>query len=218
MVFYGGQAVLSVIYPVIVALVSIRPFKPGRLVKPRDIPNLITLLRIVLAILIVRLLWQHQYDTALVLFIIAGLSDGLDGFLAKYYGWTSELGGMLDPLADKLLLMGSILMLGWQGDLPAWLVGLAVFRDVLIVSMAIAYHFLIEPFKAEPLLISKLNTLLQLLLVLLVISDAGLLDLPDELLTLLIYLTGLTTFASGATYVWEWSRRALHKGRRSHVS
>jgi cardiolipin synthase len=91
-------------------------------VKPRDIPNLITGLRILLVAPFLWLLLEEHYGAALLLFVIAGISDALDGFLAKYYGWTSELGGLLDPIADKLLLMGAILALGWLNELPGWLV------------------------------------------------------------------------------------------------
>ena len=87
------------------------------------------------------LLLKEHYGAALVLFVVAGISDALDGFLAKYYGWTSELGGIPDPIADKLLLLGAILALGWLHELPGWLVMLVLVRDALIVGGAIGYHF-----------------------------------------------------------------------------
>jgi cardiolipin synthase len=186
--------------------------------RPRDIPNLITVLRLLLAVPIVWLLLEKRYQEALALFVIAGISDLIDGFLAKHYGWTSELGGMLDPLADKMLLVGSLLVLGWQGDVPVWLVGMAVGRDVMLVSLAVSYYYLIAPFKAEPLLISKLNTLLQLGLVAAVLFSKAVVTLPEALLMLLIYSTGLTTLWSGCAYCWEWGWRVLRKDRRTHVS
>jgi len=185
--------------------------------RPRDIPNLITILRLLLVVPILWLLLQDNYAGALSLFVFAGVSDLVDGFLAKTYGWTTELGGMLDPLADKLLLVGTLLVLGWQGALPAWLVAIAIGRDVIIISMAVLYHYLIEPFKAEPLLISKLNTLLQLALVTTVIFSKVVV-LPEALVLMLIYATALTTLWSGSAYIWEWGRRAWLKGRRPHVS
>lgn len=163
------------------------------------------------------LLHQSYYAEALLLFIIAGVSDGIDGLLAKNLGWTSRLGGILDPIADKLLLMGTILMLGWQGALPAWLVVLVVLRDLVIVSGAISYHYLIERFEATPLLISKLNTLAQLVLVLTILFHKGVTPLPAYLLIALIYLTALTTVWSGAAYVWKWGQRALHRRARTDV-
>lgn len=181
--------------------------------KTRDIPNLITSLRIVLVAPILWLLLEERYGPVLLLFVVAGVSDALDGFLAKYFGWTSRLGGILDPLADKLLLMGTILALGWLGQLPIWLVALVVLRDVVIVSGAISYHLLIERFEATPLPISKLNTLLQLILVLAVMVDGGVTPLPAGLLQGLIALTALTTVWSGLAYVWRWGWRAWSRVR-----
>ena len=181
--------------------------------KYRYIPNLITVLRILLVAPIIGLLLLDRYTDALLLLFIAGVSDGLDGFLAKHYGWTSELGGMLDPLADKFLLIGVFLALGWMGDLPIWLIAMVIIRDLVIVSGAISYHYLIGPFQAAPLLISKINTVIQLLLVLTVVFARGVLALPDWVLHGLIYLTAVTTLLSGVAYVWEWGLRALPKGR-----
>ena len=181
--------------------------------KARHIPNLITGLRILLVGPFLWLLLEERYGPALWLFIIAGVSDALDGFLAKYFGWTSELGGLLDPLADKLLLLGAMLALGWLNELPRWLVALVVARDVVIVSGAVSYHLLIERFEATPLLVSKLNTLLQLLLTLAVIVHYGMAAQPVWLITGLIYLTALTTIWSGAAYVRQWGRRARSRRR-----
>jgi len=115
----------------------------------------------------------------LLLFTVAGVSDALDGFLAKHYGWTSELGGLLDPLADKLLLIGAILALGWLRELPVWLVALVILRDVVIVTGAVGYHLMVERVQASPLLISKLNTLMQLTMVFVVIVHYGMMTLPS---------------------------------------
>lgn len=185
--------------------------------RPRDIPNLLTAVRIVL---VAPLLWcvlEGRYPQALALFLVAGVTDGLDGFLAKYYGWTSWLGGILDPLADKLLLVTMVVALGVQGALPLWLVNLIILRDLVIVIGALAYHWLIEPFQARPLLVSKLNTLFQLILVLVVLFAKGAIPLPQELLNLLIYSTAFTTLVSGIAYVWRWGRLALRKRSRVHA-
>jgi cardiolipin synthase len=182
--------------------------------KSRDIPNLITGLRILLVAPFLWLLLEEHYGAALLLFVIAGASDALDGFLAKYYGWTSELGGLLDPIADKLLLVGAILVLGWLNELPGWLVALVIGRDLVIVGGAVVYHLRIERFHAAPLPISKLNTLMQLMLVCAVIIHYGLVALPVWLLAGGIYLTALTTVWSGAAYVWRWGRLARRKAKR----
>ena len=138
--------------------------------KRSDIPNLITFARILLVVPVVWLLHTHNYIGALAIFALAGFSDALDGFLAKRYGWESRLGSLLDPIADKLLLVCSFLVLGAHGLLPLWLVGLVILRDAVIVTGATVYHFRIQHLVAgEPTLSSKLNTLMQILLVLAVV-------------------------------------------------
>ncbi|MCU7923294.1 MAG: CDP-alcohol phosphatidyltransferase family protein [Candidatus Thiodiazotropha sp. (ex Dulcina madagascariensis)] len=181
--------------------------------QAKDIPNLISVLRILLTIPIVWLLFEHEFSYALILFAVAGFSDGLDGFLAKRFTWQSHLGGMLDPLADKALLMSSFLVLGGLGLIPIWLVILVIFRDLTIMGGALYYHFSVEEVDADPSLISKLNTLLQILLVLLVVTDAGPYPLPPLLLLALTWATGFTTLVSGAAYVWIWTIKARNKGR-----
>ncbi len=182
--------------------------------QARDIPNLISFMRILLTLPIVWLMFEREFSYALMLFAVAGFSDGLDGFLAKHYGWQSHLGGLLDPLADKALLMSSFLVLGGLGLIPIWLVILVIFRDLTIMGGALYYHFSVEEVDADPSLVSKLNTLTQIMLVLLVVTDAGPLPLPDLLLQGLIWATGLTTLISGGMYVWVWSKKARQKGWR----
>ena len=184
-------------------------------IRARDIPNLISFLRILLTIPVAWLLIERQFSMALILFAVAGFSDGLDGFLAKQFNWQSRLGGLLDPLADKALLMISFLILGGLGIIPVWLVMAVIFRDLLIMGGALYYHFSVEDLQAQPSLISKLNTFLQIVLVLLVVTDAGPYPLPASLLLLLLWSTLATTIASGADYVWVWSRKAREKGLKS---
>lgn len=179
--------------------------------KSRDIPNLLTILRILLVVPIVWLLLQERFGETLILFVIAGATDGIDGFLAKQFGWTSALGSILDPLADKVLLTSTILILGWQENLPYWLVVMVVLRDVMIVLLAIGYHYLVEPLKPEPIFISKINTLLQILLILTILFSNGAIPLPTTIIMLLVYCVGLTTLLSGFTYGWKWGRRALQR-------
>ena len=178
----------------------------------RDIPNIISFLRVLLTIPVVYLLIKQEFGYALALFALAGLSDGLDGFLAKYFGWQSRLGALLDPLADKALLMASFLVLGGLGLIPVWLVALVIFRDLLIVGGALYYHFRVETLDADPSVASKVNTLMQILLVILVVCDAGPLPLPYLLIQGLIWITLVTTVISGAAYVWVWSHKAKERG------
>lgn len=161
---------------------------------------------------ILYLLLEHEFGWALLLFAIAGLSDGLDGFLAKHYGWQSHLGGILDPLADKVLLVACILVLGALSLIPVWLVAAVVFRDLLIVGGAVLYNYRIEEVEAAPILVSKLNTVLQILLVVSVITDAGPMSLPAWMIQMLIWACLATVIVSGTQYVWIWSHKAAEKG------
>src|SRR5690242_6384709 len=106
----------------------------------RHLPNLVTILRMLLVVPLCWLIGKGQYDGALVIAAIAGLSDAVDGFLAKHYGWQTWIGGILDPIADKLLLMAAFLWLAFGADVPAWLAALVIGRDLVIVGGAIAYY------------------------------------------------------------------------------
>lgn len=181
----------------------------------RDIPNLITWLRILMVPPFVWLLLEERHFDALVLFFIAGFSDGLDGFLAKRYGWTSRLGGLLDPLADKLLLVSAFVTLGYLGLLPVYLVGLVLLRDLVIVSGAIAYHFRVAPLDADPSWVSKVNTVLQIALVLLVVFNQVHALLGPFWMLMLEAMVVFATIWSGLDYVWTWSQRARqHPGTK----
>ncbi len=177
--------------------------------KARDIPNLICLFRILLVLPIVVLLLRGNYAIALILFLVAGASDGLDGYLARHFDWRSRLGAILDPLADKLLMVCSYATLGLIGLLPLWLVALVLLRDVVIISGALAYHRYCGGVEMEPTRISKANTLFQILLVLLVMLAAAGMALPQWLLGSMIIMVAGTTLLSGGNYVWEWSHRAM---------
>ncbi len=177
--------------------------------QPKDIPNVISLLRILLSGPVAWALLSERFDVALWVFTIAGISDGLDGLLAKRCQWQSELGALLDPIADKILLVSSFLCLGWLQLIPAWLVLLVVLRDLVIVAGAIFYHFHVEHLIANPSLISKLNTTLQTLLVLLVVVDSGLVPLPETIMQVMLWSTLATTLASGTAYILEWGGKAL---------
>ena len=179
--------------------------------KLRDIPNLITLTRFLLVPPVVILLMNERFGMALIFFGIAGLSDGLDGYLAKRNNWTSRLGALMDPLADKLLMVSCFVTLGWLGMLPLWLVVLVVLRDLVIVSGAIVFHMRVERLEAEPSMVSKLNTVAQVLLVLTVIFSQGIHAVPELWLDILMYSVLATTLWSGVDYVWTWGRRAWNK-------
>lgn len=168
--------------------------------------------RLILAVPIGWLILEQRFAGALLLFFIAGFSDALDGFVAKRYGYQSWIGGVLDPIADKALIVVCFLALGTVGAVPLWLVLLVIVRDVVIVAGAASYYFLVERFEPEPTLVSKLNTLLLLVLVLGALVDRGLLSLPAPALQGLAYCAAVTTVVSGLGYVWDWSARARRQG------
>jgi cardiolipin synthase len=176
------------------------------------IPNAISLLRIALIVPILMLILRDEYVWALGLFFFAGFSDGLDGYLATRFDWMTRLGGLLDPVADKLLVAGMFITLAWVGQVPAWLAVLVILRDVVIFGGAVAYNFLIEPVEGEPTRVSKLNTVLELLFLLFVVSH-GAFGWPDPISTTVLGAAILVTvIISGADYVWSWSRRAREGG------
>jgi cardiolipin synthase len=177
-------------------------------VKASNLPNSITVFRFLLVPPVVLLLLNRQYVGALLVFVLAGFSDALDGYLAKRYHWTSRLGALLDPLADKLMLVSGFVALAWLGLIPLWLVGLVILRDVVIVAGAIVYHMRIEKLEAAPSVVSKLNTLAQILLVLAVMYSQAIRQLPSFWMDVLIYGVLFTTLWSGLDYVWTWGRRA----------
>ncbi len=174
----------------------------------RWLPNAISILRIAMIAPIVVLAVSGNFAWALALFAVAGFSDGLDGYLAVRYGWTTRLGALLDPAADKLLMTALFVTLAWTGQIPVWLAVAVIARDAVIVAGALAYNYLIKPVPGEPTRISKLNTALQMLFVLFVLSRAGF-DWPDPItLTLLGAAVLVTVVISGVDYVLSWTRRA----------
>lgn len=152
------------------------------------------------------LMLAGEIKSAFVLFVIAGISDAVDGFLAKRYGWVTELGAYLDPLADKLLIVCIFLALGFRGELPAWLVIAVVTRDALIVMGILLAWLLENPVRIKPLAVSKANTFAQLVLASLVLADQGFVLGLETAKWVLVWLVGLLTVASLATYMWAWIR------------
>lgn len=174
----------------------------------RWLPNAISLLRIAMIAPVLIYIVEERYGLALLIFFVAGFSDGVDGFLAKRYDWHTRLGALLDPIADKLLVGGTFITLVLTGLIPVWLGVLVIVRDVVIVGGATLYNFLIKPIEGEPTRISKLNTALQLLFVVFVLSHAGF-GWPDQIaLTVIGAGVVVTIVISGIDYVWSWARRA----------
>lgn len=179
--------------------------------KREQIPNVISIFRFLMIPPAVWALFHDQAQAALVLFTLAGLSDGIDGYLARRYGWITRLGSILDPLADKFMMASIYLSLGWLGELPWWLVGTVFGRDILIIGGALGYHFAFGRYDMEPHLLSKLNTLLQIVLVVSILLSLSFLPLPQLYLDSLIYLVFFSTLLSGATYLYIWGKRAMEQ-------
>lgn len=177
----------------------------------RYIPNIITVLRIAAIVPICWLLWTGAYVPALVLLVLAGLSDGVDGFLARRNGWFTPLGALLDPVADKLFIVSITVLFGLKGDLPWWLVLLVLGRDVLIMGGALVYRWVTGNLEMKPLLISKANTALQISLLAATLLHTGFYALPEGLMQGLLFLVAVSTLLSGAAYVFFWTYYAFGK-------
>lgn len=171
-----------------------------------SIPNLITLGRILLVPIVVWAIASGEMWIAFVLFLAAGVSDAVDGFLAKRFGMTTELGAYLDPLADKALIVSIYLALGVNGFIPRWLVIMVVSRDILIVGGIMLSWVMGSPLKIKPLLVSKLNTVAQILFACVVLGSLGFNLQVDTLKVVLMGLVAALTLLSVAAYVAEWVR------------
>ena len=174
----------------------------------RHLPNALTALRMLLVVPLAWLIREGWYERALLVAACAGATDALDGMLAKRYGWQSWLGGILDPIADKLMLVACFLSLGIVGAHPLWLVWLVIGRDVVIVAGAVAYHVLIGRLNAEPTPLSKFTTFVQIVYVLAqLVHLTAWFELP-QLTAALMWGTVVVTVLSGVQYVLVWSAKA----------
>jgi len=180
-----------------------------------NLPNFLTLIRIVTVPVFLVLLSSGLYLEALMLLILAGLTDALDGAVARFTGQQTPLGTYLDPVADKLLAMSSFVVLGLIGSLPFWLVVLVLTRDIIIILGYGMIYFLVgERLEVQPSFIGKINTLLQLLTVavaLLFLYDAAL--LPSQVREFFIIVTAATTAVSGFQYIYRglvWLQNRTH--------
>ncbi len=172
------------------------------------LPNIICLLRMALIWPIVATLNAGQPLLALGLFVAAAVSDGVDGYLAKRFDWVSELGKVLDPLADKLLLVTVFIASAWLGLIPWWLTAAVVARDVLIGLGALTFRMWFGPLRGRPTVLSKVNTGAQLAYVMLVLLQAAAAPLPREVIDAWGWTALATTVVSGLHYVVTFTRRA----------
>ncbi len=171
-----------------------------------NIPNSITLGRILLVPIVVWAIASNQMEIAFAVFVIAGVSDGVDGFLAKRFNMTSELGAMLDPLADKALLVSIYIALGIWGAIPRWIVILVVSRDIMIVSAVIVSWLFGKPIPMKPLMVSKINTVAQVALAALVLASLAFGFPPGPYDVILMGVVTVFSLASVFLYLVEWGR------------
>jgi len=175
----------------------------------RQIPNALTLSRLVLIAPFLVFLYHQEYVNAFYIFILAGFTDGLDGWLARCFHWQSAFGSFVDPMADKLLIASSFISLALIGRIPWWLVMLVFLRDITISIGVLAWYWLIQrkpDFK--PTYLSKINTVLQLALVTLSLFELAFFKITHNLLEILTMLTAITTIGSYIDYTWTWGKKA----------
>jgi cardiolipin synthase len=190
----------------------------GSHIKPRNppvfsnIPNFITLGRVMSVPVIFWLLVNGHARSAFIVFLLAGVSDAVDGFLAKRYKWTSELGSFLDPLADKILIVSIYIALAVSQQIPLWLAIAVVSRDILILLAVLLSWLMGQPFVIKPLTISKMNTAAQLLLATTVLGDNAFSLGLETTRLVLVWATGITTALSLAAYLQLWVRHVTGHG------
>jgi cardiolipin synthase len=171
-----------------------------------NIPNLITLARLMSVPLMIWLIVGERFGIAFCVFVGAGASDALDGFIAKRFDCRTRLGALLDPAADKALLSSVYVALGIAGHLYTWLVILVVFRDATIIGGFILFQTIAVPRNFDPLYISKINTLAQIGLVSYVLGRLGVGFADGDVSNILVGITAVTTLLSGLSYLVRWAR------------
>lgn len=183
------------------------------------IPNIITALRIILVIPTTWLLWQSRYQDAVVLMAIAGLSDALDGWLARRFNWLSKLGAAMDPLADKLLVAAMFVVFTLQGHIPIWVAVIVLVRDFTIVAGAGVYKLLYEEVEISPTFVSKANTAMQIVMLLLLMISL----LPWPVIAPIarqlvdpycFYILAVLGVSSGIDYILTWGSKAYRQGKQ----
>lgn len=179
----------------------------------RWIPNALTFMRILLIAPFAGSLMNAHYRVALVIFMVAAITDACDGFLARHFNWRSRFGAVADPLADKALLITAYLVLTITGVFPVWLFLLVLARDLFIVGGALTYHYCVERLDMQPSIPGKLNTFVQIIVILAVIILLADLPMVPWVLDIGIQLVALSAVFSGSHYFFVWGARAWRARR-----
>jgi len=183
-------------------------FVKGIYTKNMNLPNIISIVRIFLVPLIIFSILGDRNGIALVFFLLAGVSDALDGFIARRFDLCTKLGAILDPVADKLLIISTVLVFFWLGRLPGWLMLVIVCRDLIIVGGTAAWYFRFGRVEMAPSIAGKLNTFLQICMIFLVLVKASGVARISSWLPVLFFLVFLSTLVSGMHYIVAWGYRA----------
>jgi cardiolipin synthase len=173
-----------------------------------NLPNAITLARLAAVPIVIWLILVGNLKVAFWVFLVAAISDAIDGIIAKHFNSETIFGAFIDPIADKALLVGTYITLGHENFLPIWLVILVVFRDIVIVGGALIFHTVTHSLSMRPLMISKVNTFAQLILAIGVLFIFGYGIEGDKILKIAGYFVAFTTLSSGIAYVTTWSNLA----------
>lgn len=170
------------------------------------IPNLITIARLLIVPVTIVMILQGNWESAFILFVMAGVSDALDGFIARHFNMRSEFGAYIDPLADKALMISIYVTLAIIGDLPAWFAVLVVFRDVMILAAVVLSWIMGRPVQIKPVLISKMNTAAQIAYAAMILAIKSFdIHIGAFNLAAMIVVSFLTV-ASAAVYLTSWLR------------
>ena len=179
-----------------------------------NVPNIISLARLCVVPIIFWLILSGNMEIAFWVTLVAAISDALDGIIAKSFNLVTVLGGYLDPIADKTLLVFTYIALWQQGYLPDWLVILVVFRDIVIITGALSFHLMTQSLEMSPIMLSKINTFAQLVLALSILASEGLSFDDSSFRQMMIYGVGASTVFSGCIYIIIWSQKASDLEKR----
>lgn len=179
------------------------------------LPNAITITRIFAMIPLVWFMLEKNYEYALYIAVAAGFSDLLDGYLARRFGWEGRLGRILDPIADKFMMLCCYLLFAVQGLIPNWLLIVVLVRDISIITGGVFYHYaILRVDKESPSLLSKFNTTVQILLIVVILSHYSIYQFNSLFIDILIYLVTFFTVSSGLHYVYYWGKKAVDENDR----
>lgn len=181
----------------------------------RQLPNTLTTLRLLLAVPLCWMILQRDYEAVLWVALAAGVSDGIDGWLARRLDATSRYGAIVDPLADKVMLSGAYPCMAMVGLIPWWLALLVIGRDLVIVAGALAFHGLYGRYEMSPTGLGKFSTFLQILFALIVLANRVYPVLNQPALSVMLLVVAAVTTASGVHYVYIWGNKALFRDQTS---